>query len=346
MAHEREFQFARQCGATHAVVHLVDYTAGGGQERSGAKDNQPIGGDDGWGRAGENRSAWTEERLRSLKARLAASGLELAAIENFDPADWYDVLLDGPRKDEQLERLKGLVRTVARAGISMIGYNFSLAGVASRTVGPFARGGAESVGMTGVDERPIPNGMVWNMTYDSSAPPGSLAPTTEEELWRRLKDFLDAVLPVAEEEGVILAAHPDDPPVERVRQQPRLVWRPDRYDRLLDLAPSPCNKLEFCLGTLAEMPGHDLYETLDHYLGRDAVGYVHFRNVRGTVPSYVETFIDEGDIDMGRVMRIFRDRRYDGVLIPDHTPQMSCDAPWHAGMAYALGYMNALKRSV
>ena len=346
MVNEREFRFARQCGATHAVVHLVDYTALGTQERAGGKDNQPVGGADGWGRAGGNRSAWTEEYLRALKERLEAAGLELAAIENFDPADWHDILLDGPRKDEQLSRIKGLIRTVARAGIPMIGYNFSLAGVASRTTGPFARGGAESVGMTEVDRRPIPNGMVWNMTYDPSAPPGHLSPTTEEELWRRLKDFLDEVLPVAEKEGVVLAAHPDDPPVEGIRHQPRLVWRPELYDRLLDLAPSPSNKLEFCLGTLAEMPGHDLCETLTHYLDRDALGYVHFRNVRGTAPSYVETFIDEGDIDMAEIMRILADRRYDGVLIPDHTPQMSCGAPWHAGMAYALGYMNALKRTL
>ena len=346
MLHERELHFARQCGATHAVVHLVDYTAGGSQERARKKDHQPVGGLDGWGRAGENRSAWTEEHLYALRQRFETAGLKLAAIENFDPADWHDVLLDGPQKDAQLDYLKALIRTVARAGIRMIGYNFSLAGVASRTTGPFARGGAESVGMTEVDHRPIPNGMVWNMVYNRSAPPGQLAPTTEEALWRRLRTFLEAVLPVAEEEGVVLAGHPDDPPVQRVRQQPRLVWRPELYDRLLDLVPSPCNKLEFCLGTLAEMPGHDLYETLEHYLDRDALGYVHFRNVRGTVPAYVETFIDEGDIDMANVMRIFAKHRYDGVLIPDHTPQMSCDAPWHAGMAYALGYMNALQRTV
>jgi mannonate dehydratase len=277
---------------------------------------------------------------------MEASGLVLSAIENFDPVQWYDVLLDGPRKQEQLDHLKELVRRVGRAGIPVLGYNFSIAGVASRITGPFARGQAESVGMQEVDERPIPKGMVWNMVYDPDAPSGYQESATEEELWRRFSDFLQEVVPVAEEAGVVLAAHPDDPPASRIRQQPRLVWRPELYDRVLDLYPSRSNKLEFCLGTLAEMPDHDIYATVRHYLERDAIGYIHFRNVRGVVPSYAETFIDDGDVDMHRVMSLLCEHDYEGVLVPDHTPQMTCDAPWHAGMAYAIGYMRGLARSV
>jgi len=74
------------------------------------------------------------------------------------------------------------------------------------------------------------------------------------------------------------------------------------------------------------------------------LGYVHLRNVRGKVPAYKETFIDDGDVDIVRVLRILKKNNYSGVLIPDHAPQMSCAAPWHAGMAYALGFMRgALK---
>jgi mannonate dehydratase len=202
--------------------------------------------------------------------------------------------------------------------------------------------------MDGVDETPIPRGMAWNMIYDketaeAAAARGEYQPEiSAEELWERLAYFLNAVLPVAEEEGVALAAHPDDPPVERVRGQPRLVWRPELYDRLLDIYPSPSNKLELCLGTLAEMPDHDIYETLSHYLERGAVGYIHLRNITGSAPHYRETFIDDGDIDMKEIVRILARYEYGGPVLPDHTPQMSCDAPWHAGMAYAMGYINAL----
>ena len=149
-------------------------------------------------------------------------------------------------------------------------------------------------------------------------------------------------MPVAEEAGVRLAAHPDDPPMPTLRGTPRLVYQPHLYQRLLDIVPSRANALEFCLGTLAEMTEGDIYEVVDHYSKQDALGYVHFRNVRGKVPHYYEVFVDEGDIDMIRVLRILRRNNYDGVLIPDHTPQMSCPGPWHAGMAHALGYMKAV----
>ena len=68
---------------------------------------------------------------------------------------------------------------------------------------------------------------------------------------------------------------------------------------------------------------------------------MHFRNVRGKVPFYQETFVDEGDIDMPRVLKILKANGFNGVIIPDHAPQMTCDAPWHAGMAYPLGWMKA-----
>ena len=148
------------------------------------------------------------------------------------------------------------------------------------------------------------------------------------------------------EQDVKLAAHPDDPPVPILRQTPRLVYQPDMYQRLIDMRPSPASGLEFCLGSIAEMTEGDVYEATERYSSQGKVFYVHFRNVQGKVPNYREVFVDEGDIDMVRILRILRDNQFDGVLIPDHTPQMTCDAPWHAGMAYAMGYMKAAMRLV
>ena len=234
-----------------------------------------------------------------------------------------------------------MIRNVGRAGIPVFGYNFSLAGVAGRVKGPFARGEAEAVGMDGYYETPIPQGMVWNMVYDTDAPAGTMPPTTHEQLWGRLKDFLDAIIPVAEEAGVTMAAHPDDPPAPTMRATPRLVYQPSMYQRLIDLKPSSSNGLEFCLGSLAEMTEGDIYDVVDTYSRQEKIAYIHFRNVHGKVPAYRETFVDEGDIDMLRVIGILKKNGFNGVLIPDHAPQMSCAAPWHAGMAFALGYMKA-----
>lgn len=332
------YRFARQCGCTHLVIHLVDYFRSSRNNQTG---DQPVGDDTGWGLAGDPSRLWTYDELATLKKEINEAGLELEAIENFDPAHWHDVLLDGPEKHRQLENLKTIIRNVGKAGIPIMGYNFSIAGVAGRVKGPFARGQAEAVGMDGPCDKPLPNGMVWNMIYDPNAAPGVVRSATSEDLWQRLKDFLDALLPAAEEAGVTLAAHPDDPPLPTIRAQPRLVYQPQLYQKLIALNPSPRNALEFCVGTLAEMTEGDVYEAVDTYSRQGKLAYVHLRNVRGKVPFYRESFIDDGDVDALRVLRILRRNGFEGVLIPDHTPQMSCAAPWHAGMAHALGYLRA-----
>ncbi|MEX2308965.1 MAG: mannonate dehydratase [Pirellulales bacterium] len=342
MLTRENFQFARQAGATHIVAHLVDYFAGG----ESAVCDQPTGAETGWGRAGNPDVLWTVEELTALRREINAAGLELEAIENFDPAHWHDILLDGPKKRRQLENIKIIIQRIGEAGIPIIGYNFSIAGVCGRVKHPFARGEAVSVGMDAPLDTPMPRGMAWNMVYDPQPEPGTVPSVTHEILWQRLAEFLEEVIPVAEEAGVKLAAHPDDPPMPTMRGQPRLVYQPQMYQRLLDLRPSPANTLEFCIGTLAEMTEGDIYEATDRYSKQGKLAYVHLRNVHGKVPHYHETFIDDGDIDMIRVLRILQANGFDGVLIPDHTPQMTCDAPWHAGMAYALGYMRGALQAI
>lgn len=330
-------RFARQAGATHVVAHWVDYFAAGPRipdARSGT-----------WG-ATDPKPLWTVEELTGLREMVEAEGLTLHAVENLDPAHWHDVLLGGPKRDAQLEGVKHIVRNLGAAGVPVLGYNFSVAGVWGHVTGPWARGGAETVGFsaaTGPAQPPLRRGEVWNMTYDPDAPAGEEPPTTDEEIWERLRVFLEAVVPVAEEAGVRLAAHPDDPPLETLRGHARLVNRPAKYRRLLDLVPSTANALEFCQGTIAEMEPDDLdvYSAIAEYAGRGAIAYAHFRNVRGRVPEYTEVFVDEGDVDMLRCLRLYAEHGYDGVVVPDHTPLLACDAPWHAGMAYALGWMRA-----
>lgn len=335
MLNVQNYKFAKQCGATHLIIHLVDYF---GHNKDGA--DQPVGDQKGWGEAGDGK-LWQLEELLEIKKEVNDNGLVLEGIENFDPSMWHDVLLDGPKKQEQLELLKEQIRIIGNAGIPIFGYNFSIAGVAGRVTGSWARGGAESVGMDGNDETPIPNGMVWNMVYDQNQSEGTVPAIDHKELWNRLQYFLNELLPVAEEAGVTLAAHPDDPPMPYVRQTPRLVYQPQMYQNLIDMHQSDSNKLEFCLGTISEMTEGDVYEATDHYSKQNKIAYVHFRNVKGKVPYYKEVFVDEGDIDMLKILRILKKNNYQGVLIPDHTPQMTCDAPWHAGMAYAMGFMKA-----
>lgn len=319
---EDNLTFARQMGVTHIVAHLP------GEETFPST----------------REGFWSYEDLRRLRDFVTDHGLTLEAIENFPPRHWDQVLLDGPGRDAQMENLKKTIRNMGRAGVPVMGYYFSLAGVWGRVSGPYARGGAVSTGYIeeeAPEQTPIPHGEVWRQKTDENPPPGDIGTVTHEEMWGRLAYFLENLVPVAEEAGVRLAAHPDDPPLPVLRGTARLITHPDHYRRLLDVVPSHYNGIEFCQGTIAEMPGADVYDAVRRYASEGKICYVHFRNVRGKAPNYREVFIDEGDVDMIAAFRIYKECGYDGVLIPDHTPRVTCAAPWHAGMAYALGYMRA-----
>jgi hypothetical protein len=114
----------------------------------------------------------------------------------------------------------------------------------------------------------------------------------------------------------------------------------------VEVNPSPNNQFELCVGTLAETTEGNFHEAVESYAAQNRIGYMHLRNVRGTAPNYRETFIDEGDVDVFRILRSLHKHNYQGVLIPDHAPQMTCDAPWHAGMAFALGYLKAAIQTI
>ncbi|WP_306118944.1 MULTISPECIES: mannonate dehydratase [unclassified Roseitalea] len=335
MLNESHYRFARQLGVSHVVAHLEDYFS----------DNPQLANDRDMSWGTSQTGDWTYETFRTLIDDLGRHDLQLAAVENFAVRHWHDVLLDGPRRDEQMATLKSIVRAAAAAGVPCIGYNFSAVGVWGWTRGPYARGGAMSVGfdIDRIDpQEPMPEGMAWNMAYRDTLGPGTVAPISAAQIWDRYRRFLAEMIPVAEEAGITLAAHPDDPPVEALRLSAKLINSHDAYRRAFALAPSPANKAELCLGCLQEMADGDIYRTVAEFARQDRIGYIHFRNVRGKVPNYHEVFIDEGDIDMARIVDILAENGYDGVLIPDHTPELECGAPWHAGKAYAIGYMKAL----
>ena len=343
LLNDQNFQFAKQVGASHLIVQLVDYVKG--------EDSPSLARDyrDGWGVTQNHDKLWEYDDLMRIKKQIESHGLKWETIENFDPAHWYDILLDGPGKDKQLDNLKYMIRNMGKAGIRTMGYYFSLAGVWGWTTGPYGRGKAMSVGFDGskVDANtPIPNGMVWNMTYDTDAPVGNQRSVSSEELWQRFEYFLTEIIPVAEENNVKMVAHPDDPPLESLRGSARLIYKPELFDKLLKTVDSPSNGIELCMGTVQEMAGSNVYDVLDKYSKMDKIGYIHFRNVVGKVPNYREAFVDEGDIDMLKALQVLKDNNYKGVLIPDHTPEMSCGAPWHAGMAFAMGYMHAAMQSL
>ncbi len=312
-----------QIGAPHAVVFMPD------------QDVFPH----------FHTEPWSVDDLSGLKKLYADNGVTLHGFENFHPSIFYKVLLDLPGKEEQLEYVKRCIDNMGKAGLSVMGYNFSVVGVTGMYDGPFARGGAGTVGFS-LDRAPVNEPMpktTVGARLINPAAEGFWTPASLDEMIERRDWFVSQILPVAEEAGIKMAAHPTDPPVPVLRTMARILINPQAYDDLFAKFPSSSNCMEFCQGTFAEM-GVDVYEAIKKYGKLGKIGYVHFRNVVGTVPEYKEVFIDEGDTDMAKALLAYKEADYHGVLIPDHTPDMEVEGSRTVGMAYAIGYMRGLMK--
>ncbi len=165
-------------------------------------------------------------------------------------------------------------------------------------------------------------------------------------MWANYAYFMRAVLPVAEEAGVKLALHPDDPPVEMLGGIARIFKSVDDFKRGYEIGNgSPAWGLDLCLGCCSEMPGGaaNVREMIEFFGPKGRIFYIHFRDVQGTVPDFAECFIGEGNFDAAETMRLLKRSRVHGFLLDDHVPHMEEDTPWgHRGRAHAIGYMQGL----
>ena len=276
---------------------------------------------------------WELYDLVKLRVRVESFGLKLTALENV-PTRFYDhIMLNGPKRDEQIENMIVTVRNMARAGIPIFGYNWMPSHV-WRTPPATIRGGAVATAFDDAIAQRMP------LTHDRVY--------SEEEMWANLEYWIKIITPIAEEEGIRLGIHPCDPPVPVLGGIPQLLRNFAAYRRLVEIYPSDCNGIEFCQGTMAEMADDvDIYDKIRYFGSRDKILYVHFRNVSGTVPAFREEFINTGYVDMYRAMEIYYDVGFDSFFIDDHVPQTYQDTQWgHRGRAFANGYIQALIEAV
>ena len=165
-------------------------------------------------------------------------------------------------------------------------------------------------------------------------------------MWANIQYFLEQVIPVAEENGVRMALHPDDPPIaEPMAGAARIVSTLDQYERIFGLAPSDSNAMLFCQGCVTEM-GVDVLEGIRRIGGLGKIVYVHFRNVRGTPRDFREVFLDEGDVDMYEALKTYKDVDFNGPFMMDHTPGIPGDRGAREGHAFATGYIRAMIQAV
>lgn len=270
---------------------------------------------------------WSFKSIMELKSRVKDAGLKLNILENLPYQHYEKVMLGKEGRDDQLTHIKNTIRNLGRAGISTLGYHWMVNGVWYTSHHRRIRGGAKvwATDLNDLTDAPL--------THDREY--------SEEEMWENYEYFLREVLPVAEEAGVTLALHPDDPPTDvKIGGIPRLFRSFENFKRAMDIVPSDNHALEFCLGNWSTM-GSDLSEVIDYFGQQDKIEYVHFQTPSESLPRFHETFIDqEFYYDPQAILQAFLDVGFDGLIIPGHAPRMEGDDSWtERGRGYTLGYL-------
>jgi mannonate dehydratase len=294
--------------------------------------------------AGDRLYATVEElnRLRELGDRHGVSIDCLAppflASSHVDKEKHGAIMLaQSPQRDRDIESLQTLIKNCAAAGIPSIKYNMSLLGVVRCSP---TKGRGDALYST------------WRLKDAKPETPLTRAGVVNaDQFWERITYFLDRVIPVANEYKVRMACHPHDPgmPPEGYQGVNRVLGTVDGLKKFVTIRESPYHGLNFCQGTVAEMlqdPGKEIYEVIRYFGSRKKIFNVHFRNIRGRRDDFQEVYPDEGDVDLVRAIKVYRDVSYPYLLMPDHVPQAPGDANGLQSFAFCYGYIRALIQSL
>jgi len=278
---------------------------------------------------------WEYEALAGVKEAYAKRGLEWKVLEGTPPLDKVKLGLDG--KDEEIDNFITLMQNMKKIGLDIICYNWM-------PVINWARTDMERRGRGGA--------LVTAFDYEAikDMPLTEHGEVSEERMWRNMEYFLKAVVPEAEKNGIKLALHPDDPPVPTIRGIARIMRTADAFRKLIELVPSPNNGLTLCQGTFATM-GEDIPSVITYFGERKKIFFVHFRDIRGDMWNFEETFHDEGKTDMYTAMKTYFDVGFNGPMRPDHVPTVAGDNNDHPGYSelgtlFAIGYIKGLIEGV
>lgn len=278
---------------------------------------------------------WELLPLLLLKNKVEDAGLALSVLEGAPPME--KIKLGLPGRDEEMDNFCQSLRNIGAAGIPIVCYNFMAGfGWLRTSATTRARGGARAT----------------SFDYDliKNAPLTKFGARTDEQMWDNFSYFIERALPVAEEAGVKLALHPDDPPISPVMGLARIFREVEAFDRALEMGSSDYHGVTFCQGCFAEM-GIDIPEAIHHFGDRNKIFFAHFRDLKGDARKFQETFHDEGKTDMFAAMQAYHEVGFDGPIRPDHVPEMEgdpSDRPGYTlqGRLFAIGYMKGLMDAV
>jgi mannonate dehydratase len=289
--------------------------------------------------SGGGRIPWTEADLRARIERYKAAGLTLY---NLMIGGFPNTIYGRPGRDEEIEKVIQSIRAAGKAGLPVIEYNF----YAHRAMeGYYEQPGRAGAGYTAFD-------------YDRMKDLPPLAREgahSLEEMWANITYFLKAVVPVAEEAGVRLALHPNDPPAPLSRGSGQIMGTVAGWKRLIEIVPSPANGITFDCGVTKEM-GEDPVEVCRYFANRRRINHMHFRNVLVQKPyeKYAEVFPDNGEVDMFGVMKELVANKYTGTIYPEHPRALDYDRQQpnfrggypggggYAGIVFNVAYARAM----
>ncbi|MDA0196511.1 MAG: mannonate dehydratase [Bacteroidetes bacterium] len=274
---------------------------------------------------------WTISDIRRIKDRVESFDLKLGYLMMHD---FRNAILGRPGRDQDIENVIKSIRVAGEVGIPILEYNW----YALRAMGGYYK----IPGRKGIEYAAFDN----DRCKDLPVLP-DVGEHSAEELWERFEYFLKAVVPVAEEVGVKLSVHPNDPPPPVFRGCAQILGSIEGLKRVIKIVPSPANGITWHTGCMTEM-GANAVELIPHFMKNDQINHIHFRNVIVDIPrlKYTEVFIDEGQADMKAAIQALRDNGYPRLLYPDHVPNMDSDVQGSkVGWAYAVGYIKALMKS-
>ena len=276
---------------------------------------------------------WEFKDLLMLRNTVENAGIRLLALENM-PFSFYDKLMMGQSgREEQLKHVQETIFNMGRAGIPVLGYGWTPTGVWRSSTTHRIRGGAQamSVDLNDFENAPLTHGRVYS----------------EEEMWEYYQYFLEGVIPIAEEAGVTLALHPNDPPTPSLGGVPQLFRSFEAYKKAMEMVESDNHGLQYCLGNFSEM-GEDIIEVTEYFGNKNKLVYVHFQTVSGPLPKFNEVFVDmPGYYDPVEVLKKLKEVGFTGMIMPGHVPKVIGDESWEErGRAFTIGYIKGIMATI
>jgi mannonate dehydratase len=271
---------------------------------------------------------WPRDRIDQLSAAVRDAGLTLSVIESIPVHE--DIKLGRPTRDRLIDRYTESIRSIGAAGVRVLCYNFMpvfdwmRTDLAMRLPDGSLTLAFDDAALARFDlstgSHSLPG---WAHAYgrdELAALRAAYRGVHNEQMWEHLAYFLERVVPVAEEAGVVMALHPDDPPWP-IFGLPRIITDCAALDRVLSLVDAKANGLTFCTGSLGSRPDNDVVSMARRLAARGRIHFAHCRNVRLTGErSFYEVPHPSafGDVDMAGVLAALRDGGFTGPMRSDH----------------------------